>query len=182
VADQGHLGNVLGALALALVTEMETAAQEATGLPIVDATALSALANLGDGTLSVEGVRRTVDLSQPATVRLIDRLVARGLVRRGGQAGDRRVTTVRLTAAGRRTVSAFRDSRTAVVQRWITRLSPADRDILAPLLDALVAVGIEPAPEGAAEADYRCRWCDPPACGHPDACPVTQAVRATRLT
>ena len=176
MADDGHLGNVLGAVALALITDIEAAVRRATGLALGEATALSAVDNLGDGTLSVEGARQAVGLSQSATVRLVDRLVEQDLVRRGTGSADHRVTTLRLTAKGRRRVAAFRRSRAAVLDRWLAHLSAGQQAALGPLLDELASVGVDAAPAGITEADYRCRWCDTEACGHPERCPVTQAV------
>jgi len=44
-------------------------------------------------------------LKQPTVTRLLDRMAARGQVERVGSDGDRRVTLVRITAAGSRTVA-----------------------------------------------------------------------------
>jgi DNA-binding MarR family transcriptional regulator len=44
-------------------------------------------------------------LKQPTVTRMLDRLEAEGRVERLAQAGDRRVTLVRITAAGARTVA-----------------------------------------------------------------------------
>jgi DNA-binding MarR family transcriptional regulator len=46
-------------------------------------------------------LHRRVLLSQPALSRMVDRLVARGLVERCEDAGDRRVVRLTLTEAGR---------------------------------------------------------------------------------
>ena len=65
---------------------------------MVQATAVSALANYADGG-SIDMLRRTVDLSHSATVRLVDRLSDAGyVVRRGAE--DGRVSSVHLTARG----------------------------------------------------------------------------------
>jgi MarR family transcriptional regulator, negative regulator of the multidrug operon emrRAB len=169
-----HLANVIGAFALDVVTRVEAAVSEGTGLAAVEVTAVSALGNLGDPGLSIEQLRSVVGLSQSATVRLVDRLVERGLVRRAGSARDRRVTSVLLSAAGRRTLAAVRSIRLTVLDEWVATLTADQRARLAPLLDVLVATGIEAA--GGAIADFRCRMCDPDACGHPEACPVTAST------
>lgn len=172
-----HLANVMGAFALDVMTRVETAISQDTGLSAVEATAVSALGNLGNPGLSVEQLRGVAGLSQSATVRLVDRLVGRGLVRRSGSWSDRRVTSVQLSAAGRRTVARIREIRLAVLDAWVASLSRDQRARLAPLVDVLVAAGIEPGPVGGPAADFRCRLCDPGACGHPEGCPVTVAVR-----
>jgi DNA-binding MarR family transcriptional regulator len=173
-----HLANVIGAFALDMVTRIEASVSAGIDLSIVEATALSALANLGDPGLSVEQLRAAVDLSQSATVRLVDRLVSRRLVRRVGSAQDRRVTSVQLSTAGRRTVARIREIRLAVLGERVAALTSEQQTRLAPLLDVLVAAGIEPSPIGGPEADFRCRWCDPGSCGHPASCPVTIAVHS----
>jgi DNA-binding MarR family transcriptional regulator len=173
-----HLGNVLGAFALAVVTRMQAAIGDETSLSAVEATAVSALANLGDPGLSLEQLRGAVGLSQSATVRLVDRLAQRHLVRRRDFAPDKRVTSVQLSATGRRTVARMREIRLAVLDEWVGSLAAEERAQLTPLLDALVATGIEPGPSGGPAADFRCRLCDPDACGHPKGCPVTVQVHS----
>lgn len=182
MADDRHLANVIGAFALQVVTQVEAAVQRATDLSMVEATALSALANLGAGSSSVEELRQVVDLSQSATVRLVDRLVSRGLVKRRGSVEDRRVTSVQLSAAGRKTVGKLRRIRLDALEGWVSGLSSEQRAALAPLVDHLVTIGIEAAPTGGSTADYICRWCEPNACGHPERCPVTAALHRAPLT
>lgn len=54
-----------------------------------------------DEPVRLTDLHRRVLLSQPALSRLVDRLVARGLVDRLGDPGDRRAVRVSLTAEGR---------------------------------------------------------------------------------
>jgi DNA-binding MarR family transcriptional regulator len=54
-----------------------------------------------DGPVRLTDLHRRVLLSQPALSRMVDRLVARGLVERCEDAGDRRVVRLTLTEAGR---------------------------------------------------------------------------------
>jgi DNA-binding MarR family transcriptional regulator len=54
-----------------------------------------------DGPVRLTDLHRRVLLSQPALSRMVDRLVARGLVERCEDAGDRRVVRPTLTEAGR---------------------------------------------------------------------------------
>jgi DNA-binding MarR family transcriptional regulator len=54
-----------------------------------------------DGPVRLTDLHRRVLLSQPALSRMVDRLVARGLVERCEDAGDRRVVRLALTEAGR---------------------------------------------------------------------------------
>ena len=66
-ADDRHLANLVGLVALDVMTRVTTAVEDATGLSMVQATALSALANYAEGG-SVDQLRRAVDLSHSATV------------------------------------------------------------------------------------------------------------------
>lgn len=175
-ADVRHLANVLGVVALDVLTQMGAAIEDATGLSSVQATAVSALANSSDGG-STDDLRRIVDLSHSATVRLVDRLVERGLVTRRA-AVDGRVAAVHLTARGRRTAAAIRQARQAVLEDLVGHLPVEQRRSLTVVLDGMAALEVRPAPEGVAAADYLCRLCDPDACGFPRRCPVTKAVRA----
>lgn len=170
----GHLANVVGMLALDVMTQVSFAVETATGLSMVQATALSALAIYAEGG-SVDQLRRSVDLSHSAAVRLVDRLVQRGLVRRRADAGDHRVAAVHLTARGRRCVAEIRVARLNVLRHVVGRLAYAQRDLLAGILDVLAASETaQPPPMGRAE--YLCRLCEPDACGHPDNCPVTRQL------
>lgn len=54
-----------------------------------------------DGPVRLTDLHRRVLLSQPALSRMVDRLVARGLVERFGDPGDGRAVRVGLTDAGR---------------------------------------------------------------------------------
>jgi hypothetical protein len=111
-------------------------------------------------------------------VRLVDRLQERGLVQRQALTTDQRVAAVHLTARGRRTVATIRTARLDVLQQWVTRLSPAQRDLLGALLDDVAPGALATVPTGVGrEADYLCRLCAPAACGHPDRCPITAAGR-----
>ena len=64
------------------------------------------LASLAGGKkISIGQLAQAAVLKQPTVTRLLDRMEARGQVERLGHDGDRRVTLVRITAAGSRTVA-----------------------------------------------------------------------------
>jgi DNA-binding MarR family transcriptional regulator len=64
------------------------------------------LASLAGGKkISIGQLAQVAVLKQPTVTRLLDRMEARGQVERLGNDGDRRVTLVRITAAGSRTVA-----------------------------------------------------------------------------
>lgn len=66
------------------------------------------LATLADGAEMTTGRLAEVSLTKgPTATRLLDRMVARGQVERLPDAADRRITRVRITAEGQRTVSSL---------------------------------------------------------------------------
>jgi DNA-binding MarR family transcriptional regulator len=56
--------------------------------------------------------------------RMVDRLEARGLVRRAADPTDRRVTLVQLTAAGQELLDELRPRHRALVEQRMSHLSP----------------------------------------------------------
>jgi DNA-binding MarR family transcriptional regulator len=82
-------------------------------------------------------LRETLVTSGTMTNR-VDRLAARGLVRRGPDPGDRRGVLVELTDAGRERVDAALSALLTNERALLTGLGAADRRQLANLLRALV--------------------------------------------
>ena len=74
-------GNVLGALSLVVADQMSDAVAAAADQSLTAAAALSALEHFADG-CSIDRLRRILGLTSSGTVRLVDRLVAAGEVRR----------------------------------------------------------------------------------------------------
>ena len=117
---------------------------------------------------SVEGLRRVLGISQPATVRTVDRLAAEGLVERRPGA-DRRTLALHLTAAGQRAAGDALARRTESLDALLDVLDPAERDALEPLLERLVSSLADDRP-GALRV---CRLCDRGACvGNEPGCPL----------
>lgn len=175
VDSDSHLLNVLGALALALATEVEEAIEHCDGLRSNELSALMTLANWADGE-SFEVLRVASGLSQPGCVRLVDRLEAAGLARRETSAGDARVTAVRITARGRRATAKVGASREHVIAGWLYRLSTDERAALSPLLDRLLEQAHVAAPDPGVFRVRCCRQCDPEACGVPERCPTAGSI------
>jgi DNA-binding MarR family transcriptional regulator len=165
--------NLLGALALALDDRLERAVTEAAGVAESDAVALSALHHFLDSP-SVDLLARVLGLSSSGTVRLVDRLEEAGLVRRT-TAPDGRVTSVALTAPGRRRARAVTRARTELMGQALDALTPAERRQFGELAGTILAGLIRP--PGASR--WTCRLCDVVACGRPDGhCPVYRAAKA----
>jgi len=177
----GHDGNVLGALSLAVADHMSDAVAAAADQSLTAAAALSALEHFADG-CSVDRLRRILGLTSSGTVRLVDRLVAAGEVRRR-EGPDGRTTSIELTAAGRRAARRVTAARGAVLDDALGDLSPAERADLdrlaARVLETVVRGKL--AREAAGSTRWICRLCDLQACGRADGrCPAANAAAAAR--
>jgi MarR family transcriptional repressor of emrRAB len=115
---------------------------------------------------SNNGLSRALGLSHTATVRLVDKLEAAGLVL-SETGADRRSVALRLTELGRERASAVVHNRCVLIGDLIDVLSPVQQrqldDIAETLLKSMVEV--------AQDADHICRLCDGTECP-PDRCPV----------
>jgi MarR family transcriptional regulator, negative regulator of the multidrug operon emrRAB len=164
-----RLGNLLGATALA-VSDLMLAQVRSTGR--VSASGAAALVVLAhEPGLGATELGRRVGLSQPATARMVDTLVAAGLVRRGP--GQGRTVPVSLTPAGEETVREIRAARAAELGPVLAGLDRGERRALAGLLEKVLAnlygqVG---------NAELLCRLCDRDCCTRRATCPVGQAER-----
>jgi DNA-binding MarR family transcriptional regulator len=165
--------NLLGALALALSDRLEGAVTEAAGLAESDAIALSALHQFLDSP-RVDLLAQVLGLSSSGTVRLVDRLETAGFARRTTGA-DGRVSSVELTAAGRRRAVAVTGARRALMEEALGALTPAERRRFGELAGRILAGLIRP--PGATR--WTCRLCNLVDCGRPlGRCPVYEAAKA----
>lgn len=118
---------------------------------------------------------RVLGLSHTATVRLVDKLEAQGLVdSRPGE--DRRFVSLHLTPAGREHVKGLLTARCAAVATVTDVLTPAEQDQLGGLLEKLL-IGLV---TDEFKASHICRLCDEVACP-PDNCPVHVALERLGL-
>ncbi len=162
--------NLLAVLALELAARMAEAAGRVSSMSAEGPGAIAAL-SLFPG-CTVEELRRILALSQPGTVRLVDRLQAAGLVeRRAGR--DGRSLALVPTDAGNSAAAGILDARLAVAADVLSPLDDDELRALVLLLERLVG-GL--AGDHAA-ARRVCRLCDVEACGHPERCPITKALR-----
>ncbi|MFC5749227.1 MarR family winged helix-turn-helix transcriptional regulator [Actinomadura rugatobispora] len=121
---------------------------------------------------SVGDLAGVVGLSQPATVRLVDRLVERGLLRR--DAGpDRRTVALVLTEAGSRAAEAVLAARAEALAPLLAGLSPGERGTLERLLGQVTA-GLAADRPGAVRV---CRLCDRECCTSGPGCPLEHTTR-----
>jgi DNA-binding MarR family transcriptional regulator len=124
--------------------------------------------------VGIEGLRTGLDLSQPATVRLVNQLVATGLASRTPDGQDGRRVSIRLTAAGKARALMILRRRDDVVEEFLTGLSQAQRQQLAGLIARSYA-GRRGLTRG--DAEHVCRLCDIKACPS-YRCPVEAAIEA----
>lgn len=69
-------------------------------------------------------------VSHPAAVKLVERLVRKGLIDRHESATDRRVVELSLSTCGRRCVDHVRDQRAQSLERIVSQMKPEDAEAL----------------------------------------------------
>jgi DNA-binding MarR family transcriptional regulator len=156
--------NVIGAFALALADDFKAAMQD---LADGNESACAALIVIGqESGLSVDRLSRILRLSQPGTVRLVDRLTEAKLVERKS-GSDRRSVALRLTEAGRRQVKSLLVGRQHALSQALRGLDDWERSTLGAIATKVLR-GLE---HSQVECDRRCRLCDDHSC--PDeTCPM----------
>jgi DNA-binding MarR family transcriptional regulator len=156
--------NVIGAFALALADDFKGAMQD---LADSNESACSALVVIGqESGLSVDRLSKVLRLSQPGTVRLVDRLAEGKLVERK-TGSDRRTVALRLTDAGKRQVKSLMIGRQHALLEALRGLDDWERSTLSAIASKVLR-GLE---HSAVECDRRCRLCDDAVC--PDqTCPM----------
>jgi DNA-binding MarR family transcriptional regulator len=125
----------LRAVVLAEPLQSELAGRH--GLSLGDLHAVRALDRLGEVPVSRYGAEMAVPRS--TITNLVDRLERAGLVERAGSPIDRRVTLVRLSAAGRAVVEDTGFLLDSDLARRLFRLDPEAQATLADLLELLVS-------------------------------------------
>jgi MarR family transcriptional repressor of emrRAB len=168
--DDLRLANLLGVTALVAADRLRAAVEADLGSGGSGPAALVHLqAYPGE---SVEALRRVLGISQPATVRIVDRLAADGLLERR-RGPDRRTLALHLTAAGERAAAGVLAGRARTLDELLDVLTDDERAALTPLLERIVAslAGDRP------QARRVCRLCDRGACPADPGCPLEHTVR-----
>lgn len=170
-----RLANLLGASAIVVGDALRHAADGALcdrpairglGVP----AALVTLSNYPGE--PVDALRAALGLSHSATVRLVDRLTAEGLVTRRTSPADRRVVLVDLTPAGRALAARVLSARQTALTTLLEPLDADSRGDLSAALELLLGSATHDRP-----ASRRiCRLCDERSCVQGPGCPVDQAV------
>lgn len=81
-------------------------------------------------------------VSHPAAVKLVERLVRKGLVERQESASDRRVVELQLSPTGRKCVDYVRDQRARGIEHIVAQLESEDADRLRRGLQAFVQAAL----------------------------------------
>ena len=165
-----HLGQLLGALSLATSDRFRGSVDTSLGRAGAHAAALVHLEAYPGEPVSALG--DVLGVSQPAAVKVADRLASDGLLeRRSGP--DRRTRALHLTEAGRRAAGRVLADRAEQLDRIVAVLDASERAALRPLLEKLVA-GLAADRPGALTV---CRLCDrETCCGCPSGCPLEHTV------
>lgn len=161
--------NLLGAVGLAVADRIEAVALDVTNRAGETPAALIVIGyGLGP---SNDQLRRILGLSHPGTVRLLDRLVADGLVERR-EGSDRRAVALFLTEQGHAAREALLAERLAAIRPLLSPLSEAEQEGLAALLSRMLAA----LPSSDLERCHLCRMCDDRVCKN---CPIPAAFKVS---
>ena len=160
--------NLLGVVGLAIADRIEERARDVLQHAGETAAALVVIGyDLGP---SNDALRRVLRLSHSGTVRLVDRLVADGLVeRRAGQ--DKRAVALYVTRRGRARREEILKERLAAIRPLLGPLTGDEREALAALLHKMLS-GMDTTD---LERRTLCRLCDDRVCRD---CPIPADFRA----
>lgn len=170
-AATARTANLLGAAALAVSDRMVTSVA-AAGTSTSGAAALVVLTNSPG--LGATELGRRIGLTQSATARMVDSLVATGLVEKAPGTGRHR--PIELTAAGRDAAARMLDARAESLQPIADALTREERRTL----DRLMAKLLVQLYAEVRNSELLCRFCDRDACTTDATCPVGQAERDLR--
>ncbi len=159
--------NLLGALGLAVAGSIETMARQVLAHGGETPAALVVIGyGLGP---SNDQLRHVLGLSHPGTVRLVDRLVADGLVERR-PARDKRAVALHLTETGFDQRERLLQGRLAAIRPYLLPLAPPEQAMLGALLHKMLA-GLDTTD---AQRCTICRLCDNRVCSD---CPIPANFR-----
>lgn len=160
--------NLLGVVGLAVADRIEAIAREILCHAGETAAAVVVIGyGLGP---SNDQLRRILGLSHPGSVRLVDRLVADGLVeRRPGR--DRRAIALYLTARGDAVREKLLAGRLAAIRPLLAPLTGREQEALAALLHKMLSS----AETTDLERCHLCRLCDDRVCSN---CPIPAEFRS----
>jgi len=154
--------NLLGVVALAVTGRVEQTARNILS-HVGETPAALVIIGYGLGP-SNDRLRRILGLSHPGTVRLVDRLVADGLVERH-QGSDKRAISLYLTKRGKVLREQLLKGRLAAIRPLLEPFTDAEEETFAALLHKMLSA-MNPTD---IERRTLCRLCDDRVCTH---CPI----------
>jgi MarR family transcriptional regulator, negative regulator of the multidrug operon emrRAB len=160
-----RLQNLLGALAVAIADNMNASSQE---LIEFKGEAASALVQIGTvSNLTISKLSKPLSLSHSATVRVVSKLVSKGLVSKNSN-DDAREVALRLTDRGVALMEKILASKNAAIKAIISPFSRDERKTL----EAFLCRMLKQTPKSDDDTLRICRMCDERVCPQ-DTCPVT---------
>jgi MarR family transcriptional regulator, negative regulator of the multidrug operon emrRAB len=154
--------NLLGVVGLAVADRIEETARDILSRAGETPAALVVI-GYGMGP-SIDQLRQILRLSHPGAVRLVDRLVADGLVERR-QGRDKRAVALYLSERGMALREELLKGRLATIRLLLTPLTPAEQETFAALLHKMLSS----MDTTNAERYTLCRLCDDRVCSN---CPI----------
>lgn len=97
---------------------------------------------LAEGPMRMRGIATRLGVEMPSATTMIDRLVAKGLVERRQDPGDRRAVVCSVTPAGRDAVEKFWALRAARIESLAAVLSKKELETVVPALEILAEAGL----------------------------------------
>lgn len=164
-SHSGATANWLGTLAVLIQDRVEARWQDELDLSPMSAAALVQVEQ--ESGCAIELVATRIGLSHSATVRLVDKLVERGLVAKDRARQDQRQQSLKLTPAGRRAAAKLHQARNQVTDSLLALLPQAEAEALGRALAAILHRAVATKAEG----DRVCRVCDEGRC-RPEICPI----------
>jgi MarR family transcriptional regulator, negative regulator of the multidrug operon emrRAB len=160
-----HALNVIGAWSLAVADAIQRSTVTVAGIAGAAPAALVAIA--ADPDMSIDELRRALDLTHPGAVRLVDRLERCGWVER--HPGRGRTVHLRLSAQGRGTHRDLLEARHEAIAALTETLDAAALQRVA----ELVAPSLTAASTDTDRLRHLCRLCRRSDC---DPCPVAAGI------
>lgn len=175
VATDGGIersANLFGAMCLGIADRVDTAMAASEGIHSTASTALIVIRQFPD--ITIRRLERFLGVSRPATIRIVNSLVAQGFATRRQSDGDHRQSLVRLTEAGIATAERLVDVRKSFLLKVLENMSPEERRVLDSAVDSVLTQLTNTIDD----AHELCRQCEISCCPQ-SCCPVEQ--RAVQL-
>jgi MarR family transcriptional repressor of emrRAB len=171
IMKRDQVANIVGAMALSIVSAMSDAIEESTSQSVGHCIAVLAIVQVPG--LSIDQLRQILRLSHSGTVRVVDKLVSADLVTRSaGQ--DGRTVSLKATSAGRNRYRAISERRLKQLEIALNSLTREERN----QLEAISAKLLRGSASTAPEAQRICRLCDHSVCFGRGDCPVADGLHA----